>query len=64
LDINDDKAAFFMELLKNFSFVKAKPLTDNKALFLEEFREAVEEVKQIKAGKKQGRPAKDLLDEL
>lgn len=26
LDIKDDKADFFMELLKNFSFVKAKPL--------------------------------------
>ena len=28
LDIKDDKADFFMELLKNFSFVKAKPLEE------------------------------------
>lgn len=31
LDIKDSKAAFFMELLKNFSFVKAEPLKAGKA---------------------------------
>ena len=64
LDIKDNKAHFFMELIKNFSFVKAKPLTDNKALFLEELKEATEEVNLIKAGKKKARNADDFLNEL
>ena len=44
-----------MEVLKNFSFVKAKKLTPAKAQFLEELKEAVEELNQIKAGEKRGR---------
>ncbi len=53
-----------MEVLKIFSFVKAKPLTDPKAEILEGIKEAVEEMKLIKAGKLKGIPAKDLLNEL
>ena len=53
-----------MELLKNFPFVKAKPLTDHKAKVLEDVREAVEEMKLIKAGKLKGRNAEDLFNEL
>ena len=53
-----------MELLNNFKFVKAKPLTPYKAEVLEGIREAVEEMKLIKDGKIRGIPAKDLLDEL
>jgi len=53
-----------MELLKNFSFVKANPLTPYKAGVLEGIKEAVEEMKLIKAGKLKGRPAEDLLNEL
>jgi len=65
LDIKDNKAAFFMELLKNFSFVKkATPLSDAKADLMQDIREAVEELKQIRKGKLKGIPAKDLLDEL
>lgn len=64
LDIKDNKAKFVMELLKSFSFVKAKPLTPVKAKFLEEFKEAVEEVNLIKAGKKKARNAEDFLNEL
>ena len=64
LDIRDDKALYLLEVLKNLSFVKTKPLTSSNAKFLEGLREAVEEVKLIKAGKLKGRPAKELLDEL
>lgn len=64
LDINDDKAAFIMELLNNFNFVKAKPLTPYKAEVLEGLREAVEEVSQIKAGKKKTQPLSEFLNEL
>jgi len=64
LDIKDDKAAFIMELLQNFKFVNAKPLTPYKAEVLEGLREAVEEVNQIKAGKKKAQPLSGFLNEL
>lgn len=64
LDIKDNKVAFIMELLKNFKFVKTKPLTPYKAEVLEGIKEAVEEMKQIKKGKLKGIPARDVLNEL
>lgn len=60
LDIPDNKAS----VLKSISYVKAKPLTDSKALLMEEIREAVEEMKLIRAGKKAARNAEDFLNEL
>lgn len=57
-----------MELLRSLSFVKAKPLpagtSDEKALFLTEFSESVQELNQVLAGKAQARDAYQLLDEL
>lgn len=64
LEIKDSKAGFVMELLKNLPFVKAKPLTDKKAEFLGELKEAVDNINLVKAGKLKARSAKDLLDEL
>lgn len=64
LDIKDEKAAFVMELLKNFKFVKAKTLTDSEAGFYEGLKEAVEEVNQIKAGKKKAQPLSEFLRDL
>ena len=64
LDIQENKADFVMELLNNLRFVKATPLTDAKARVLSDLHEAVEEMKLIKAGKKHGRPARELLNEL
>jgi hypothetical protein len=64
LDINDNKAAFIMELLNNFSFVKAKPITNEKALLIEEVKEAVENVKLAKQGKLKAKPLNELLDEI
>lgn len=64
LDIKDSKAGFVMELLKNLPFVKAKPLTPSKAQFLEEVKEAVDNMALVKQGKLKARPAKELLDEL
>jgi len=64
IDIPDNKAAFFMELLKSISYVKAKPITDEKALLMSEIKEAVEEMKLIRAGKKKARNAEDFLNEL
>lgn len=45
LDIKDNKASFIVELLKNFKFVKARPLTSEKAEILEGIKTAVEEMK-------------------
>ncbi len=64
LDIEDSKVAFVMELLKNFKFVKAKTLTPYKAEILEGIKEAVDEMNLIKEGKLEGKPARDLLNEL
>jgi len=64
VEIKENKVAFIMELLNSFSFVKVKPLTNEKALLLSEIKEAVQELNLIKQGKAQGRPARELLNEL
>jgi hypothetical protein len=64
LDIEDDKAAFIVELLKNFKYVKSKHLTVYKAEVLEGLKAGIDEMLQIKQGKLKGIPAKALLDEL
>ena len=64
LDIPDDKASSLLDVLRSISYIKGKPLTDTKALLMEEIREAVEEMKLIRAGKKQARNAEDFLNEL
>ena len=64
LEIKDEKAAFIVELLKNFSFVKAKPLTPYKSEVLEGIKEAVDQVNLAKQGKIKLKPARALLDEL
>ena len=64
LDIKDNKVAFVMELLKNLSFVKVKPITEEKAALMSDIREAVEELKLVRKGELRGIPAKELLDEL
>ena len=64
LDIKDNKAAFILELLNNFKFVKAEPLTPHKAEVIHGIKTAVEEMKLIKEGKLKARPAKDLLNEI
>jgi hypothetical protein len=64
LDIKDSKATFFMELLKNFSFVKAQPLTATKARLIKDLEEAVNNVNLAKQGKLKPKPLNELLDEL
>ncbi len=65
LEINDNKASFFMEVLKNFAFVKsALPISDAKADLMQDIREAVEELKLIREGKLKARNAEDLINEL
>ncbi len=64
LDIDDRLGLYFMEALKRMPYVKAQQLTDAKAKLLKEFREAIIEMQQIKAGEKEGKDINDLLNEI
>jgi hypothetical protein len=64
LDIQEQKAAFFMEVLRNFSFVQATPLTDTKAEFLKDLKDSVKEVQLAKEGKLKLQSAREVLDEI
>ncbi|MCL7988566.1 hypothetical protein M8998_11520 [Sphingobacterium sp. lm-10] len=64
IDVKDSKAAFVMELLSNLSFVKARPLSDEDIILVDEIKEAVEDLKLIRKGKLEASPARDLIDEL
>jgi hypothetical protein len=65
VNIPDNKADFGLEVLRSLVFVKkANPISGEKALLMEELKEAVEELNLIKSGKLKGIPAKDLLNEL
>lgn len=64
LDIKDDKAEFFLELLRNFKYVKAKPLLTEKEKQIRDIKEAIEQVKLHRAGKIKLKSAEELLDEL
>lgn len=64
LDIKDSKAASLLEVLRGLSYVKTELLSEEKALLIKEIKEAVEEMKLIRAGKLIARPVKELLDEL
>jgi len=43
LEIEDEKADFILELLKNFKFVKAKTLSPYKAEVLSNLKQSIEE---------------------
>lgn len=64
LDIKDGKAVFVMELLSSLSFVKARLLSDENAVLVDEIKEAVEDLKLVRQGKLKARPARDLIKEL
>ena len=64
LDVNDDKAFYLFEVLKNIPYVKAQQLTDYKAEVLSELREAVEELNKVKLGTESARDVNEFLNEL
>lgn len=64
LEIPDYKANALMDVLKSIPHVKLKTLTDSKARLMSEIKEAVDEMKDIKAGKKKARNAEDFLNGL
>ncbi|MEI8202448.1 MAG: hypothetical protein WCH34_05520 [Bacteroidota bacterium] len=66
LYIQDNKYKFFMDIVRNFDFVKigAVDKGDPKEEILANVRKGLEEVKLIEQGKLTARPAKEFLDEL
>ncbi|MFZ4797621.1 MAG: hypothetical protein ACOYMA_09005 [Bacteroidia bacterium] len=64
LDIKDNKALHLLEVLKGLSYVKTKTISEEKALLMEDIKDAVLELKLIREGKLKGISAKDLLNEL
>ena len=64
LDIKDSKAFHLLEVLKGLSYVKTKTISDEKALLIEDIKDAVDELSLIRQGKLKGIPAQQLLDEL
>jgi hypothetical protein len=64
LEIQDNKVSFFMELLKNFRFIKAKPITSENAELIEDIEEAVKNMNLVSEGKLKARPVEELLNEL
>ena len=64
VDIQDHKADFVLELLRNLKFVKTKQISQAKYEFMSDLATAVQEVNEIKSGKSAGKPIQNLLDEL
>ena len=64
LKVKDSKAEFLLELLKNFPFVKAKPISPAKMKVMDEITEAVKNVNLAKKGKLKAKPIRELLNEL
>ena len=63
--VPDKKYHFFLELVDSLGLKKIRPdAKSGKERILDEVKEAVEEMKLIKAGKKKARNAEDFLNEL
>lgn len=67
IDIQDNKAASFMEMIKDLTYIKAESVSIADAELLEEIKEikrAFSNVAKLKSGKLKSRPAEELLNEL
>ncbi|TAF82965.1 MAG: hypothetical protein EAZ51_01580 [Sphingobacteriales bacterium] len=64
LDIKDNKALHLMEVLKGLSYVKTKTISNEKAVLMEEVKEAVENLSLARKGKLKLKSARDLYNEL
>jgi hypothetical protein len=62
--VDDSKAPFFIELMKNLRSVRVERISPEKKKLLRELRQAVEEVKAAERGEIQLRSARDFLREL
>lgn len=64
LDIKDNKATHLLEVLKGLSYVKTIMLSDEKALLIEEIKEAVDNLALARKGKLKLKSARELYNEL
>ncbi|SEF83815.1 hypothetical protein [Algoriphagus boritolerans] len=64
VEIPDEKAKSFLEMLKKLTYVKTEKLNRKDEEFYEGLKEAVKEVNLIKEGKKKGKPLFEFLNEL
>lgn len=64
LDIKDSEAVHLLRVLRGLPYVKAKTISDEKGILIEELKEAMDNLKLVKAGKMKARPVRELLDEL
>jgi hypothetical protein len=64
LEVKDNKVDFILELLNNFSFVKAEAISDEKDQLLSDLKDAAEQIRLHKQGKLKLKTAQDLLNEL
>ena len=67
VDIDDKKAADFIEMMKGYSYLKTKPLSASDTELLkeiDEIKKAFKHSQQLKDGKLKSRPANELLNEL
>ncbi len=64
LDIKDNKAIHLLEVLKSLPYVKTKTISNEKAILIEEIKEAVENLALVRKGKINIKSARDLYNEL
>jgi hypothetical protein len=67
IDIADDKAAGFIEMIKSYATVKATPISTPDVETLDEIKKikkAFKDTERLKSGKLKARPIEDLLNEL
>lgn len=64
VEVPDEKAKSFLEMLKKLAYVKTEKLNRKDEEFYEGLKEAVEEVNLAKQGRIKLKSAKELLDEL
>jgi hypothetical protein len=64
LDIKDAHALHLLEVLKSLPYVKTTTLTEEKAQLLEDLKESVDTLNQVKKGKIKLKSARDLFNEL
>lgn len=67
IEVKDDKYRFFLELVKNFNFIKIrneKKFVSEKEIALRNIASGIQEAILAGQGKIKSRPAKDFLNEL
>jgi hypothetical protein len=62
IDIPETKAASTLDVLRSISYLKIIPLTDEKFLLMQEIKESIKEMNEIKSKKKTARNAREFLN--